>query len=77
MVNLSIPARWQVASLIFFGLVANYALRLNLSIAIVKMSNSTSVLGNKINWNTEERNFILSAFFYGYVVTQVINPTQL
>ena len=62
-----IPIRWEVAILIFFGLVANYSLRLNLSIAIVEMSNSTSADGTDITWSSEEKNYVLSAFFYGYV----------
>ena len=66
-----IPIRWEVAILIFFGLVANYSLRLNLSIAIVEMSNSTSSDGTVITWSSEEKNYVLSAFFYGYVVMQV------
>ena len=66
-----IPIRWEVAILIFFGLVANYSLRLNLSIAIVEMSNSTSSDGSVITWSSEEKNYVLSAFFYGYVVMQV------
>ena len=66
-----IPIRWEVAILIFFGLVANYSLRLNLSIAIVEMSNSTSADGTVITWSSEEKNYVLSAFFYGYVVMQV------
>ena len=66
-----IPIRWEVAILIFLGLVANYSLRLNLSIAIVEMSNSTSSDGSVITWSSEEKNYVLSAFFYGYVVMQV------
>ena len=66
------PERWEVASLIFFGLVANYSLRLNLSIAIVEMTNRTN--GNDstvIAWTSEEKNYVLSAYFYGYVIMQV------
>ena len=66
-----IPIRCEVAILIFFGLVANYSLRLNLSIAIVEMANSTSADGTVLNWTSSEKNYVLSAFFYGYIVMQV------
>ena len=72
-----IPKRWETAILIFFGLVANYSLRINLSIAIVEMSNSTSIDGTVIKWTSEEKNYVLSAFFYGYVIMQVWNPLQV
>ena len=68
-----IPKRWETAILIFFGLVANYSLRINLSIAIVEMTNSTSTDGKVIKWTSEEKNYVLSAFFYGYVIMQVPN----
>ena len=72
-----IPKRWETAILIFFGLVANYSLRINLSIAIIAMSNSTSIDGTVINWTSEEKNYVLSAFFYGYVIMQVWNLSQV
>ena len=69
--GMCIPIRWEVAILIFTGLVANYSLRLNLSIAIVEITNSTSADGTVITWTSEEKNYVNSAFFYGYVVMQV------
>ena len=66
------PKRWEVATLILFGLVANYSLRLNLSIAIVEMTNKTNANDSTvIAWTSEEKNYVLSAFFYGYVIMQV------
>jgi len=75
--SLSWPIRWESSALIFVGLICNYAMRLNISIAIIKMSESTSTpmwpLENysPISWDAEDRALVLGAFFYGYVVFQV------
>lgn len=66
----------------FFGFFLTYALRVNLSVAIVDMvkehseplvagvngtSDGTAVEG----WSTVLQGYILSSFFYGYIVTQL------
>ena len=35
--SLSWPVRWESSLLIFFGLICNYAMRLNISIAILQV----------------------------------------
>ncbi|XP_012943338.1 sialin [Aplysia californica] len=76
----------------FLGFVNVYCLRVNLSVALVAMVNSTSDSnttnsnecpdpdgGNsssssnmgEFNWDEETQGYVLGAFFYGYIVTQL------
>lgn len=65
--------------MVFFGFMVNYMLRVNLTIAIVNMTeeiNSTSnetALHNdpRFEWDTYQRNLILGCFFWGYVLTEL------
>ena len=72
------PKRYILAVFSFFGFFFAYILRANLSVAIVQMSrlnneNSTVSEHQNVNkWSTSLQGFILSSFFYGYIVTQVI-----
>lgn len=77
---ISVPRRYVVCLMTFFGLFLMYALRLNLSVAIVTMTSNRSIsLPNgtvvvqkaNFNWNPKDKGYILSAFFYGYVVAQI------
>ncbi|KAJ3656272.1 hypothetical protein Zmor_015360 [Zophobas morio] len=71
--------RYVVAILAFFGFFNVYALRANLSIAVVAMTtNQTSTLNNRtiisepeFDWNSKIQGYILSSFFYGYITTQI------
>lgn len=58
--------------LLFFGLTVAYALRVNLSVAIVAMvdKNSSSTFDH-FDWSEQTKSVILSSFFWGYVVTQI------
>lgn len=64
----------------FFGLFNVYALRVNLSVAIVAMTENRTVVhedGSKhfeqyFDWSSTQKGYILSSFFYGYLMTQVI-----
>lgn len=64
----------------FFGLFNVYAMRINLSVAIVAMteirnvthSNGTIIQQQYFDWGPKERGFVLSSFYYGYLCTQII-----
>lgn len=68
----------------FFGFLIAYALRVNLSVAIVDMvreptahlnGTNKSVVnaedGVKYEWSPALQGYILASFFYGYIVTQL------
>eukprot|EP00043_Microstomoeca_roanoka_P000892 m.29807 g.29807 ORF g.29807 m.29807 type:complete len:547 (-) comp10552_c0_seq2:219-1859(-) len=56
--------RYVLAIWAFFGFFNVYALRVNLSVAVVKMATA-------YNWSNFQSSIVLSAFFYGYIVTQL------
>jgi ACS family sodium-dependent inorganic phosphate cotransporter len=72
--------RYVVATIAFFGFFNVYALRVNLSIAIVAMTenktttldNGTVIYGPEFDWDSEIQGYILSSFFYGYITTQIL-----
>lgn len=66
----------------FFGFFNVYALRVNLSVAIVAMTeNRTVITTNETGtyttyeqhfpWDSKQKGLLLSSFFYGYITTQV------
>ncbi|CAD7015089.1 putative inorganic phosphate cotransporter [Ceratitis capitata] len=59
--------------LAFCGLAVAYSLRVNLSVAIVAMTdkNHTNPAFDEYNWDEGIKSYLLSSFFWGYVVTQV------
>lgn len=59
--------------LLFFGLTVAYALRVNLSVAIVAMvdKNAANKDFEEFAWDQKTQSVILSSFFWGYVVTQI------
>ncbi|CAH1971606.1 unnamed protein product [Acanthoscelides obtectus] len=71
--------RYVVALLAFFGFFNAYALRVNLSIAIVAMTefknvtleNQTVITSREFDWSTKTQGYLLSSFFYGYITTQL------
>ncbi|XP_072157393.1 sialin isoform X1 [Bemisia tabaci] len=75
--------RYLVAFLAFFGCFNIYALRVNLSIAIVAMTsertskvesqNGTTTVSTirEFDWDSKLQGLILSSFFYGYICTQL------
>ncbi|XP_037027087.1 vesicular glutamate transporter 2-like isoform X2 [Bradysia coprophila] len=71
--------RYIIVLLAFLGYISNYSLRVNLSVAIVKMTEireivheNGTVIGYEqdFNWSAQERGLILSSFFWGYIFTQ-------
>ncbi|XP_055837989.1 putative inorganic phosphate cotransporter [Episyrphus balteatus] len=59
-------------ALIFFALAVTYGLRVNMSVAIVVMTdNTTNPNYPEYHWEEKARSVILSSFFWGYVITQV------
>lgn len=72
--------RYFVVFLAFLGLVNLYTMRVNLSVAIVAMTEAREVLGPDGNFIIEqdlkctsaERGFALAAFFYGYITTMFL-----
>ncbi|XP_067000876.2 vesicular glutamate transporter 2 [Anabrus simplex] len=71
--------RYIVAFLAFLGFFNVYALRVNLSVAIVAMTANRTVQGENgtvsyvqdFDWDSKTQGLILSSFFYGYIVTQI------
>ena len=70
----------MVVLLAFFGFFNVYSLRVNLSVAIVAMTENRTFIdadGNEsweqdFPWDSKQRGLILSSFFYGYILTQFI-----
>ncbi|XP_023177805.2 putative inorganic phosphate cotransporter isoform X2 [Drosophila hydei] len=63
---------WQTF-LFFFALTVAYAQRVNLSVAIVAMTDAEAANPNfpEYDWAEKTKSLILSSFFWGYVITQV------
>lgn len=59
--------------LLFFCLTITYAERVNMSVAIVAMTdrNGTNPNFQDFDWDESKKSLILSSFFWGYVVTQI------
>ncbi|XP_069674254.1 vesicular glutamate transporter 2-like [Periplaneta americana] len=71
--------RYIVAFLAFLGFFNVYALRVNLSVAIVAMTtyknvtleNGTTIVTRDFDWDSKMKGLLLSSFFYGYIITQI------
>ncbi|CAD5112545.1 DgyrCDS1756 [Dimorphilus gyrociliatus] len=73
-----IPKRYIVAALAFLGFCNIYALRVNLSIALVAMTdNETAIVTGSVihvsefKWSKKVQGYVLSSFFWGYIITQL------
>ncbi|KAG5677147.1 hypothetical protein PVAND_006929 [Polypedilum vanderplanki] len=72
--------RYFVVFMAFLGLFNVYALRSNLNVAIVSMTDNrtiehpdnTTTYEQYFNWNSKEKGYALSSFYYGYLCTQII-----
>jgi ACS family sodium-dependent inorganic phosphate cotransporter len=59
------PLRFVIAFMLFCSNLINYADRTNMSIAIIPMA-------QQFNWSNLTQASVLSAFYYGYVCTQIL-----
>ncbi|XP_028047518.1 putative inorganic phosphate cotransporter isoform X2 [Monomorium pharaonis] len=59
--------------LLFLGMTIGYSLRVGMSVAVVPMANASTANPDikDYGWNKQEKDLVLSSFFWGYVVTQV------
>ncbi|VVC37041.1 Major facilitator superfamily,Major facilitator superfamily domain [Cinara cedri] len=64
--------RNRVAFLAFLGFINVYTLRMNLSVSIVAMTLSTDTKASEFQWGPKLRGVVLSSFFYGYIITQLL-----
>ncbi|KAG6449216.1 hypothetical protein O3G_MSEX005928 [Manduca sexta] len=55
--------------MLFTGMVLTYSMRVNMSMAIVAMTDERDP--NSFNWSVQTQSVILSSFFWGYVVLQI------
>ncbi|XP_065074085.1 sialin-like [Ochlerotatus camptorhynchus] len=72
--------RYMVVAMTFLGYFNMYSLRVNLSVAIVAMTdlrevmhpNGTVEFEREFDWSSSVQGYVLSSFFYGYILTQVL-----
>ncbi|KAH8284769.1 hypothetical protein KR054_000870, partial [Drosophila jambulina] len=69
-----IGQRHLQAFLLFLSIVVNYMAKFNAGVAVVAMTNAESTNPNfpEYDWNEMERSYILSSFFWGYILTQFL-----
>ena len=58
------------AVLASLGFLISFGIRCNVGVALVKIKNSTGSPA-EVNWSPQTIGYVDSAFFWGYVVTQV------
>ncbi|XP_065897730.1 sialin-like isoform X2 [Dysidea avara] len=67
-----VRARYVLVFMLFLGICNVYALRVNLSVAIVQMTAKHPQHGQRnFDWSNMEEGWVLSSFFYGYIFTQL------
>uniref|UniRef100_A0A674E1P3 Solute carrier family 17 member 5 n=1 Tax=Salmo trutta TaxID=8032 RepID=A0A674E1P3_SALTR len=72
-------SRYGLSLLSCYGLFVAYALRVNLSVAMVDMLNNTDASGSPkhnhtasvYDWDSETQGWILGSFFFSYILTQI------
>ncbi|XP_068146652.1 putative inorganic phosphate cotransporter [Drosophila tropicalis] len=62
------------AFLLFLSIVCNYMAKFNAGVAVVAMTDSENTNPDfpEYDWNEMERSYILSSFFWGYIMTQFL-----
>jgi MFS family permease len=56
--------RWQTIFFLASGVVVNYCLRVNISVAVQDMK-------DELNWSEYDKGLVLSAFYWGYATGQI------
>ncbi|XP_055919115.1 putative inorganic phosphate cotransporter [Eupeodes corollae] len=66
-------ARHLQTFLLFCTIAISYCERLNVSVSLVAMTNaaSTNLEFHEFDWDEKQRSYIISAFYWGYVLTQL------
>ncbi|GBP87189.1 Putative inorganic phosphate cotransporter [Eumeta japonica] len=62
----ALGVRHAQAALLFLAMMLSYAMRVNMSLAIVTMASSDA-----FGWSVQIQSVVLSSFFWGYVVLQI------
>lgn len=73
-----LPRRYVVGILTFLGMIVLFSMRVNLSVAVVSMTtyrtiitdNGTTRQVRDFNWDSKDKGYILSSFFYGYLIAE-------
>lgn len=68
-----VGARHLQTFLLFLAIAVNFACRYNISVSLVAMTdkNTTNPNFEEFKWNGNEKSYILSSFFWGYVISQI------
>ena len=56
--------RWEFATLLGSGLLIEYTLRVNMSVAIKDIAED-------LNWSDSQKGLVLSSFYWGYTIGQI------
>ncbi|XP_022837725.1 putative inorganic phosphate cotransporter [Spodoptera litura] len=57
--------------MLFFAMVICFTMRVNISMAIVAMTDTSSAGEGVFDWNMQIQSVILSSFFWGYIILQI------
>ena len=63
-VDMWFPRRWQMVFMLVSGVAIAYSLRVNISVAAVKMESS-------LDWDGSYKGLIFSSFYVGYAIGQI------
>jgi MFS transporter, ACS family, solute carrier family 17 (sodium-dependent inorganic phosphate cotransporter), other len=59
-----LPKRWEMSLLLCSGVVIEYCLRVNMSVAAQEMR-------DELGWSENQKGLVLSAFYWGYALGQI------